>query len=346
MLITSKDGIQIPSTFPVDDNLYQKASTEIGLCILQEIPVLKAVPPGAIQLPMQTLGGGKQTDESDVIHFVVAAEGEGVPFTILQSSIEDSYGAASMQKIKAGKPSVQIFSESTVNALCMVDFWNPIYSWRRGKLMQYIPTVTTLNGTTYDLESTFINTVKASGAFKDPSSPEYTFIQLLGAPVTTHQNRIKAYITNVSKRLETYNGLLDYMKLAESRRRIYRPLPLDEFGATLPYARKLGSDLPMYEMTEAGTIQPMPDEGVTFLRSWIGGLAGYDPHLLNENSTDRSVVHPSLLPRPANLPLLCQNLRSADARAQVQSCPFMRRRNKSVIKSVFSVATLPQLDSK
>ena len=345
MLITSKDGIQIPD-FVADDDMYQKASTEIGLCILQEIPVGNTVPPEAIQLPMQTLGGGKQTDESDVTSFVVAAEGEGVPFTILQSSIEDSYGAAAMQKMKAGKATVQLFSESTVNALCMVDFWNPIYSWRRGRLMQYIPTATTLNGTTYDLESTFISTVKASSASKDSTSPEYAFIQLLGDPVTTHQSRIKAYIDNISKRLKIYDGLLDYMKLAESRRRIYRPLPLDEFGATLPYARKLGPELPMYEMMEAGTIQPMPDEGVIFLRSWIGGLAGYDPHLLNENNMDRSVVHPSLLPRPANLPLLCQNLRSTNARAQVQSCPFMRRRNKSGAKSVFSVATLPQLDSK
>ena len=345
MLISSKDGIQIPD-FVSDDHIYQKASTEIGLCILQEIPVDNSVPREAIKLLMQNLGGGKQTDESDVIHSVVAADGEGVPFTILQSSTEDSYGAAAMRNIKPGKPPVQLFSESTVNALCMVDFWNPIYSWRRGRLMQYVPTATTLSGTSYDLESTFISTVKASSAFKDSSSPEYAFIQLLGAPVTTHQRRIKAYIDNVSKRLKSYNGLLDYMKLAESRRRIYRPLPLDEFGATLPYARELGPELPMYEMTEAGTIQPMPDEGMTFLQSWIGGLAAYDPHLLNENSTDRSVVHPSLLPRPANLPLLCQNLRSADARAQVQSCPFMRHRDKSGSKSVFSVATLPQLGSQ
>lgn len=345
MLITSKDGIQIPD-FVFDNDMYQKASNEIGLCVLQEIPVGNAIPPEAIKLPMQTLGGGKQTDESDVIHFVVALEGEALPFTILQSSIEDSYGAAAMQKIKPGKTPVQIFSESTVNALCMVDFWNPIYSWRRGRLMQYVPTATTLNGTTYDLESTFISTVKASSAFKDSSSPEYAFIQLLGAPLTTHQDRIKAYIDNVSKRLNSYDGLLDYMRLAESRRRIYRPLPLDEFGATLPYARELGPELPMYEMTEAGTIQPMPDEGTAFLQSWIGGLAGYNPHLLSENSTDQSVVHPSVLPRPANLPLLCQNLRSADARAQVKSCPFMRNRDKSGSKSVFSVATLPQLDSK
>ena len=104
--------------------------------------------------------------------------------------------------------------------------------------------------------------------------------------MTTHQNRIKAYIGNVSKRLKSYNGLLDYMKLTESRRRIYRPLPPDKFGVTLPYARELGPELPMYEMTEAGTIQPMPDEGMAFLKSWIGGLAGYDPHLLSEDSTD------------------------------------------------------------
>ena len=326
--------------------MYQKAITEIELSILQEIPTGQDVPEDAKKLPMQTLGGGKQTNSSDVVYFVVAAEGEGVPFTILQSSIEDSYGAAAMQNLKAGKATVQLFSESTINALCMVDFWNPIYSWRRGRLMQYVPTSTTLNGTTYDLESNFVNAVKASGAFKDPNSPEYAFIQLLGVPATIHQSRVKAYIDNVGRRLKSYEGLLDYMKLAESRRRIYRPLPLDEFGATLPYALKLGPDLPMYEMMEAGTIQPMPVEGQTFLRSWIGSLAGYDPHLLKENNADRSVVHPSLLPRPANLPLLCQNLRSTDARAQVQSCPFMRRRDKSSAESVFSVATIPQLDSK
>ena len=141
-------------------------------------------------------------------------------------------------------------------------------------------------------------------------------------------------------------SISDYMKLAESRRRIYRPLPLDEFGATLPYARNLGQDLPMYEMTEEGTIQKMPDEGIQFLCRWIGSLAGYDPHLLNENRAEQGVVHPSLLPRPANLPLLCQNLRSADARSSVQSCPFMRRRDTAGSKSVHSIATLPQLDSK
>ena len=172
------------------------------------------------------------------------------------------------------------------------------------------------------------------------------FIQLLGAPLTTHQSRIKSSLANGSKRLKTYNGLLDYMKLAGSRRRICLPLLLDGFGAILPYARKLGPEMPMYEMTESGTIQPMPAEGVKFLRSWIGSLAGYDPHLLNENSADRSIMHPSLLPRPANLPLLCQNLRSADARTQIQSCPFIRSRNKTGANSVISVATLPQLDSK
>lgn len=344
MLITLKDNIEIP-TFTFDSNMYQTASTELGLCILQEIPVGNPVPPEAITLPIQTLGGGKETDEGDVVHFVIAAEGKGVWFTILQSSIEDSYGAAAIQKLRAGNSTVQVFSEATVNALFMVDFWNPIYSWRRGRLMQYVPTSTTLHGTIYDLESTFISVVKASHAFKDPGSPEYEFIQLLGTPVETHRKRIKAYIGNVSKQLTTYKGLLDCMKLAESRRRIYRPLPLDEFGATLPYARNLGPDLPMYEMTEAGTIQPMPLEGVTFLQSWIGSLAGYDPHLLEESIVERCVVHPSSLPRPANLPLLCQNSRSADARAQVQSCPFMRHRNKAGAKSVPSVATLPLLDS-
>ena len=134
MLITSKDGFQIPDFVP-DDDMYQKASTEMGLCILQEIPIGNAVPPEAIRFKTQTLGEGKQSDESDATSFGIAVEGEGVPFTISQSAIEDSYFAAVMQKIKAGKATVHFFSESTVNALCMVDFRKPIYSWRRGGLM-------------------------------------------------------------------------------------------------------------------------------------------------------------------------------------------------------------------
>ena len=345
VLIYRQNGINVPN-FAFDGNMYATARTELGLCLMQELEPKDLPPTGTIWLPMNTLGEGKVPKEEE-IPFMVAREDEGgVPFTILQSSIEDRFGATTMQNLKAGKTSLQIFSESTVNALLMVDFWNPIYSWRRGRLMQYIPTMTTLTGNTYDLEAKFIAAVRASDAFKDKSSPEYAFVQLLNVSMNDSQTRIQAYLNNVSGRLKKYEGLKEYMILAESRRRIYRPLPLDEFGLTLPYARNLDPSTPWYEMTEQGTIQPIPPEGVAFLSAWIGNLAGFDPRLLSDASSKKeNIVHPALLPKPANLPLLCQSARSPNGRAKSQGCPYLANRKKPSVKSVPAVATLAQLPS-
>ena len=332
-----------PPVFAFSGSMYQTAIEELGLCLMQELDPGAALPPDVFYLPMSTLGEGKVPIVNE-IPFMVARSDEGnVPFTILQSSIEDHYGAATMQTLKVGPKLLQLFSEATVNALLMVDFWNPIYSWRRGRLMQYIPTTTTLTENKYDLESNFIAAVTASDAMKDASSPEYAFVQLLSVSVDTLQTRIGVYFSRISKALKTYEGLRDYMKLAESRRRIYRPLPLDEFGFTLPYARKMDPSTPWYEMTEQGTIQPIPPEGVEFLSTWIGNLAGFDPEILHDpSSRDQAVVHPTLLPKPANLPLLCQYSRSPEGTSKSQGCPFLAKRERSIIKSVPAIATLPQ----
>ena len=326
--------------------MYAQALTELGMCLMQELDPKNLPPTDVVWLPISTLGEGRQPIV-DTIPFMIARNDEGgIPFTILQSSIEDRFGAAMLQTLKAGKQSLQLFSESTVNAILMVDFWNPIYSWRRGRLMQYVPTATALTGNAYDLEAKFIAAVKASDEFKDQSSPEYSFVQLLNVSTNNLQTRIQAYLNNVSKRLKKYDGLLDYMKLAETRRRIYRPLPLDEFGFTLPYARNLDSNTPWYEMTEQGTIQPIPQEGVAFLCAWIGNLAGFDPRILSANNSKKeNVVHPALLPKPGNLPLLCQNARSTDGRFKTQGCPFLAKGQKSSAKLVPAVATLPQVSS-
>ena len=340
-----QNGIDVPD-FTFDSERYKKARTELGLCLMQELEPKNLPQTGTIWLPMNTLGEGKVPKE-EKIPFMIVRDDEGVvPFTILQSSIEDRFGAAIMQKLKAGKRSLQLFSGSTANALLMVDFWNPIYSWRRGRLMQYMPTTTTLTEDKYDLEANFIAAVKASDALKDHSSPEYAFVQLLNVSTSDSQTRIQNYLNNVSKNLKKDEGLLEYMKLAESRRRIYRPLPLDEFGVTLPYARKLDPSTPWFEMTEKGTIQAIPKEGVDFLNAWIGNLAGFDPQLLSDaSSTKQSIVHPALLPKPANLPLPCQSARSPTGRAKSQGCPYLAKRKRSGAKSVPAVATLAQFPS-
>lgn len=260
-----------------------------------------------VPLPEGTLGGGKQTHSLGTTKFVQVQGGEleDMMFTILQPSFEDAQGVLVMQNIKRnpGEDLTSLLSQKTFNALMMLDFWNPVYSWRRAVLMQYIPKSTVYNETTkrYDLEYTFIANVKKSKFYlnQDPqvrnASPEYQFISLLTVELKDHQARIQSYLSSVQARLKTIPGLVDYIKLAESRRRIYRPLPINEFALTLPYARKYGlnSDA-RYEMTPTGEVQNIPNRGAEFFQAWAGirdgwSLAGNDPHLIpGPDSVDRS----------------------------------------------------------
>jgi hypothetical protein len=69
-----------------------------------------------------------------------------------------------MQVLDTARPPTSLLSLNVFNALMMVDYWNPVYSWRMGVLMQYVPETTTFNPTTrtYDLETEFIENVKRS----------------------------------------------------------------------------------------------------------------------------------------------------------------------------------------
>lgn len=74
-----------------------------------------------------------------------------------------------------------LIPEKAFRALMMVDFWNPVYSWRRGVLMQYLPQKTNYDGEKqYDLESSFTAAIRKShyvnAANKD--SPESNFLEL------------------------------------------------------------------------------------------------------------------------------------------------------------------------
>ncbi|KAK3941640.1 hypothetical protein QBC46DRAFT_363211 [Diplogelasinospora grovesii] len=224
----------------------------------------------------------------------------------------------------------------------MVDFWNPIYSWRRLVLMKYVPRDTELNekDQRYDLEARFIANVEKSSNVqsKTVDSPEYQFLQLLKRSLTQHQDDVTAYIEAINKRMteEPEQALQDYLALAESRRRIYRPLPLDEFGFTLPFARNTKLDTPLREMTKEGRIQNVPKLGVDSLMEWATKLASVDPAILPPANSIPSWGAPLPiydLPRPALLSIPCQSLSNLEetsgasgAVAVTNGCPYMSRR--------------------
>lgn len=297
------------------------------------------LPPGSFTLSWRTLaGGGTGNDTIDFITVSPNSEGPA-PFNILQASLEDAQGVSKMQHVKKipGTPPtwLGLFSAKALNAIIMVDFWNPVYSWRRGVLMQYVPQTTTLEGNEYDLENNFIQNVRNSTFFRwqDKDSPEYQFIQLLDVDATTHQANIAKYFEAVKTRFSTspVEALQDNLALAESRRRIYRPLPLDEFGYSIPYALKIPQDTPSKEMKADGTLADMPRRGVDFLTAWTDSLANEDPDVIPDPTNGFIAVQ--ALPKPANLAFRCQAPTSAPRMASAQSCPYLARAKRGAIRT-------------
>ncbi|KAJ0426754.1 hypothetical protein BJY00DRAFT_306749 [Aspergillus carlsbadensis] len=195
----------------------------------------------------------------------------------------DTQGALNFQNIKR---TVSLMSAKLFNCLMMMDYWNPIYSWKRGTLMQYMPPSATLVNNTYSLDDDSIAALKQSphaSQESDVENVEKEFLDLYeNYNLATMSSRVSRYAERVKERLQTAEGVFDYMLLAESRRRIYRPLPLNEFGLTLPFALSYSTrdSLPLKEMTESGTVVHMPPRGIRFLTLWTATLWSDDPEIL------------------------------------------------------------------
>ncbi|KAL7813367.1 hypothetical protein V8C26DRAFT_405712 [Trichoderma gracile] len=329
------------------DEVYHQAADDLGLCLLQEIDPTEYTPD--LKLPWQSLGGDKRTRTGvsyEDVSFKKVLVGEGeTPFNMLQASFEDAHGVQRIQTLKKIVPKadpkmiepasfIGLFSSKTFNAIIMVDFWNPIYSWKRGRLMQYVPQSTTFDGNAYDLDARFVENVKNSPWAKIDGTPEQQFLQLLDCTLQDHQKSISDYFDAIKTRMKTEprKALYDYLSLAESRRRIYRPLPLDEFGYTMPYATKMPFTTPFLEMTAHGKVVPMPERGQTFLKEWTDALGGVDPKVLPQSDADSPPAPLNLqaLPKPARLALRCQNAaiaRQVGTKTTGSSgCPYLAAR--------------------
>lgn len=153
---------------------------------------MQEVPPGTEHseaFPEFTIGGhrdkGDRGSGYQQANFLVVQHGEGLfKFTTLQASIEDALGVAKMQNIPTGvgQKKLPLLKPYTLRALVLLDFWNPIYSWQRGVLMQYVPETTVLvqspEGSVFDLEDKFVTAVQGSSQFNIAGSPEQRFLEL------------------------------------------------------------------------------------------------------------------------------------------------------------------------
>lgn len=150
-------------------------------------------------------------------------------------------------------------------------FSNPIFSSRRATLMTYIPDTSICNSQgVYDLADKIFQNINNSPQKDVQGSPEAEYLGYLsvGRDLNTYcVEKITSYLERINLRLQTQDGIDAYLRVSESRRRIFRPPPgsmdpkngLAEFDMTLPYADALDKDAKKVVMTETGEIKEVEE---------------------------------------------------------------------------------------
>ena len=140
--------------------------------------------------------------------------------------------------------------------------------------MQYVPQESSYTNGQYDLSKKFREQIVQSAAAKDPTSPEAEYLSSLN----TGDDFLDVF---AARRMQTPEGVEDYMRLAESRRRMFRPHPgsdgpgthsLSEFKMTLPFARNIAANEPWLEMMEDATVRKMDDQGQEYDKKKLEAL--------------------------------------------------------------------------
>ncbi|MFC4508427.1 MULTISPECIES: hypothetical protein [Streptomyces] len=136
----------------------------------------------------------------------------------------------------------------------MVDFPNPVFSPARSHLMQYVPTAPTK---TVELCDKVAQAISDAARTLPADSPEGRFAAHWqvsdDAWRTVFGQRVDAYLRKVTERIRTESGFDDYVRLAESRRRQFRLMKLNEFELTLPVT-DIPPDAPPLAMREDATV--------------------------------------------------------------------------------------------
>ncbi|MBG0831987.1 hypothetical protein HS041_30235 [Planomonospora sp. ID67723] len=140
----------------------------------------------------------------------------------------------------------------------MVDFPSPVFSPDRARLMTYVPA----EATPIDALDERIAEAIVTAAGRSPAgSPERRFAAGWALPDDRWRaefgSRLSAYLEKAGARIRTADGFGDYVRLAESRRRDFKMMRLNEFELTLP-ATGIPEDAPRLRMTEDATVATRP----------------------------------------------------------------------------------------
>ncbi|MGE7438995.1 hypothetical protein [Kitasatospora sp. NPDC001175] len=140
----------------------------------------------------------------------------------------------------------------------MLDFTNPVFSPARAQLMAHVPSTPTA---VTALQDQIVQAISQAAANLPGHSPESRFAADWALsddswPAVFAQ-RIDDYLGRVAKLISTSAGFDDYVRLAESRRRDFRAMRLNEFELTLPVTN-IPPNAPGLQMLEDGTVAPRP----------------------------------------------------------------------------------------
>ena len=150
-----------------------------------------------------------------------------------------------------------LLSRRLAACLLMVDFPNPLDSPARASLLRHVPSDARLTqSTTVDdvLESRLLDAVQDS----PQDSPERQFKANWDLGPNDWEEplaqKLANYLGLVTARLDTDAGSDEIFRLAKSRRRVVRDLPLLEFDLALPVAMAIPLQAPL-EMTEKARLR-------------------------------------------------------------------------------------------
>jgi hypothetical protein len=131
-----------------------------------------------------------------------------------------------------------VVSPRLAACLLMVDYPNPVYSPRRQALAQHVPAAIGRSAAGWDLEAALVANVRPASTGLPADSPQREFLSYWdlgeGGWKPHFQQLIESYFAALQRRAETRDGFFDFVRLAESRRRQFRRLPLAEFDLTMP----------------------------------------------------------------------------------------------------------------
>lgn len=138
----------------------------------------------------------------------------------------------------------------------MVDFTNPVFSPVRERLMAHVPTTPTA---VTELEDHIAQAILEAAASLPSDSPERRFAAdwVLADDMwpKSFAQRIDDYLGHIGRRIRESAGFDDYVRLAESRRRDFKAMRLNEFELTLP-TTDIPGDAPRLRMNDDGTVSP------------------------------------------------------------------------------------------